>query len=130
MSDEPPVKGTPANLTAPRFEKGRSGNPGGRPKDDPKFRAWCRKLTWETAGRIMDKIRNQPDEVSVSDMTAAFKAFANRGGFLEADRQAAVEVSRARIILALLELGALTPEEKERLLGSLETHLKGVAIAA
>lgn len=112
---EPPV--------ATRFQKGKSGNAGGRPKDLPRFRKACRKLTWEGFDIIEAGMRD-PD-VSFGDKVAAWKALADRGGFLPTDRQAAIEASQARLVLAMLLAEALTPAERAKLLDAMARGLAG-----
>lgn len=117
--DDPPREPPPEH----RWKPGESGNPSGRHKELPGFRTWCRKLSRETAGKIIHRIRTD-DTVSLGDMIAAFKAFADRGGFLPVDRQAAVEVGQARLVLAMAALEALSPPERAKLLAAMERHLE------
>ncbi len=122
--DEPPVPentGGFSNLTAPRFKAGESGNPGGRPKDLPEFRAACRELTWASLDVIRVGLKDA--EVSFGDKITAFKALADRGGFLPVDRQAAVEAGQARLLLAMTALEVLTPPERKKLLDAMERGL-------
>lgn len=130
MSDDqsPPDGGeTPAdpavNLTAPRFKKGKSGNPGGRPKDLPRFRKACRLLSWQ--GLDIIKAGLEDPEVSFGDKVTAWKALADRGGYLPADRQAAIESAQARLVLAMMVAEALTPAERKKLLDAMERSLAG-----
>lgn len=107
-----------------RWKPGESGNPSGRHKELPGFRTWCRKLSRETASKIIHRIRTD-DCVSVGDMIAAFKAFADRGGFLPTDRQAAIETGQARLVLAMAALEVLSPPERAKLLAAMERSLDG-----
>jgi hypothetical protein len=123
MSDEqdpPEVGGPPA---AARFKKGQSGNPGGRPKDLPRFRRACRKLSWD--GLEIIKAGLKDPEISFGDKVTAWKAVADRGGHLPVDRQAAIESAQARLVLAMMVAEALTPAERKKLLDAMERSLAG-----
>ena len=82
MSDEtPPESKGESNLTATRFLPGKSGNPGGRPNDLPRFRKKCRKKAW--AWLALDAIDAQMAslEVPLGEKAAFWKAVCDRGGF-------------------------------------------------
>ena len=123
LAGKPENRGEPPPET--RFAKGQSGNPGGRPKDLPKFRNACRKLTWEALD-VIEAGLSDPD-VSFGDKVTAFKALADRGGFLPIDRQAAIESNQARLVLAMLMAEELTPPERKKLLEVMERSLAGGA---
>ncbi len=123
MADDDPPRVPPVER---RFKPGVSGNPSGRPKDIMAFRTRCRNLSRKLLDQIRDRMAD-PD-VSLGDVVSAFKAVADRGGFLPADRQGALEASHARIVMALLAVGALAPAERVKLLEALEKHLGGEAV--
>ena len=131
MSDDQPPPdesgGGSINLTAGKFPKGKSGNPGGRPKDLPRFRKACRKLSW--AGLDIIKAGLEDPDVPFGDKVTAWKAVADRGGHLPVDRQAAIESAQARLVLAMMVAEALTPAERKKLLDAMERSLAGEADA-
>jgi len=135
MSDETPPdsppeaspepESRPENRAEPpaeaRFQKGQSGNPGGRPKSLQAFRTRCRNLSREILDQI--KARLADPEVPLADLLRAFESIADRGGFLSADKQAGVEASQGRLLLLAMAVKGLTREQKNILLGGLEREL-------
>lgn len=101
---------------APRFAKGQSGNPAGRPRSLPRFRARCRIATFEALAELR-KAMIDP-EIPLGEKVKAFEAMADRGGFLPADKEAALDAGRARIILAALALQGLNDEQRKALLAA------------
>jgi len=53
-----------------RFEKGKSGNPGGRPKDNERVKLLCQALTEEAIGTLALWMREGEGKVAVSAATA------------------------------------------------------------
>lgn len=48
------------------FVKGKSGNPGGRPKEDPEVKALAREYTEEAVHRLAEWMRSDNAKASVS----------------------------------------------------------------
>lgn len=114
----PPGEGGPeANLTAARFRRGKSGNPGGRPKDLPKFRKALRTRSWGWLAKLdalMDNVAT-----TAADKLAIWKAVCDRGGFLPADRQANVDAGNARLLVLAASLRSLSDAQREAILSML-----------
>lgn len=93
VNDEgPPGEGGPeANLTAARFRKGSSGNPGGRPKDLPRFRRACREKGWAWLEQL-DALMTAPG-TPPAEKLAIWRAVCDRGGYLPADKTLAPELA-------------------------------------
>ena len=53
------------------FEKGKSGNPGGRPKEDPEVRALCEQYTPEAIETLAKIMRNAKEPASARVTAAA-----------------------------------------------------------
>lgn len=104
--------------TASRFAKGKSGNPGGRPKALPRFRARCRKVSFALLDEISARLAHQDPErpIPLPELVEALAAVAPFGGLLPVDRQAVDELARLRVAVWLLERGKLTAEERRALL--------------
>lgn len=114
-SDEgAPEKGS-SNLSAPRFPRGKSGNPGGRPKSLPRFRRRVRDVSFALLERVRDRLRN-PNAHTTAELVDMLVRLAPFGGFLPADEQAASEIALLRLALSLLDRSDLKPEQKRALL--------------
>lgn len=59
------------------FVKGQSGNPGGRPKQDPEVRRLAKALTVEAIGTLADVMRNK--RAPAAARVSAAEALLNRG---------------------------------------------------
>jgi hypothetical protein len=122
MSDEqPPEDKGLANLTAPKFRPGQSGNPGGRPKSLPRFRLHCRALSW----KILGEIRRRLHEAPFADLLEALEVVGDRGGFLSAKDTGKEDTDRARLVLALMAMDQLSGEQRDRAIAALERIAKG-----
>jgi hypothetical protein len=84
VSDDSPGDGPKSNLTAARFLPGKSGNPGGRPKDLPRFRKGCRDRGWKWLDQL-DALMDAPG-TPPADKLAIWRAVCDRGGYLPADK--------------------------------------------
>ncbi len=95
---------------ATRFPKGRSGNPGGRPKSLTAFRARCRRLSRE----LLDVIKARMTEpgVRLDHLVMAFAAIADRGGYLPADRQHEIDLGSTRLLLLAMALRGLNDKQR------------------
>lgn len=114
----PPGEGGPeANLTAARFQRGTSGNPGGRPKDLPRFRQALRTRSWEWLAKLDALMAH--DGTAAGDKLAIWKAVCDRGGFLPSDRQASVDAGNARLLVLAAALRNLSDGQREAILSML-----------
>jgi hypothetical protein len=84
VSDDSPGDGPKSNLTAARFLPGKSGNPGGRPKDLPRFRTACREKGWAWLDQL-ETLMVAPG-TPPAEKLAIWKAVCDRGGYLPADK--------------------------------------------
>jgi uncharacterized protein DUF5681 len=105
----PAFDGPETNLTAARFRKGTSGNPGGRPKDLPRFRKACRERGWRWLEE-MDALMADPD-VHAAIKLDIWNAVCDRGGLLTGKDQGAVDVASARLLILAAAIKDL-PEQK------------------
>jgi hypothetical protein len=124
MKDDPPEKAPPGNrpegenLSAPRFEKGRSGNPGGRPRSLPRFRAKNRK----GAQLILDQLllRMADPAASLGEVVRAYESVCAMGGYLPADKDAGIDLSQGRLVLLAMAVKGLTRAQRAILIEDLE----------
>jgi len=97
-----------------------SGNPGGRPKAAPEFRALCRVVAGNLLEQLEAKVRM--GDMPTEDELNALAAFSDRGGYLTGDKLAAAEVARARVFIEILGTQGLSEEQRKAILARWETH--------
>jgi len=119
MPDGPP--NNQEVLARNKFQPGKSGNPGGRPKSLMKFRTRCRNLSRE----ILTEIKKRLGEADLPDLVAAFQAVSDRGGYLTAKDQANIDTGNARLALALLAIETLTGDQRQKVVEALERGFGG-----
>ncbi len=120
MADEKPPVPNAGALTAARFKPGTTGNPGGRPKDLRAFRTRCRKLSRKLLAEIEKRMGDA--DVPLDHIVKAYEAVSDRGGFLKADAQAAIETGHMRLLVAAMALQTLSEEQRRTLLSALATE--------
>jgi hypothetical protein len=114
-----------AGISGPRggtlkpFPKGVSGNPSGRPKSLPRFRARNRKAAPRILSEILRRIGD--NDVPVGEWVKAFEAICGMGGFLPLDKDAAVEVGKFKVALSLMALDGLTADQRGKFLEALKS---------
>lgn len=118
MTDKPTRKGRNGGTLTP-FVKGQSGNPSGRPKELPGFRAACREVTWD----LLREIKKRLGDMEPNELIDAFEAVADRGGFVTTDKADALDIAKARLIITSLGLDKMSDAQRAEILEGLE-HLK------
>ncbi len=112
------------NLTAPRFEKGKSANPGGRPKSLPRHRRKNRRAAGPILDAMMDAIEH-PEKASrpLPELVRAYEVVCAMGGYLPADKEFGNDVSQGRLLLLAMAIKGLTKDQRAILIGGLERQL-------
>jgi hypothetical protein len=97
-----------------KFKPGTSPNPGGRPKDAAAFRASARRRAWRLSKLLMQQAATgaelDPGTVQL------LRFFADRGGYLPADRLLTAEATRLKILLTAMTMDGLDDAKRTALL--------------
>lgn len=99
---------------------GKSPNPGGRPKSLPQFRAKCRNAANKVRLEILRRIDADAADnaIPMKDLVMALAELSDRGGFLKTKEEADIDSVRAKLVLAVMALDGLKPEQRDKLLAA------------
>lgn len=97
----------------------KSPNPGGRPKSLPQFRTKCRNAANKVRLEILRRIGMDTEgNIPMKDLVMALAELSDRGGFLKTAEEAQIDSVRAKLVLAVMALEGLKPEQREKLLAA------------
>lgn len=98
---------------------GASPNPGGKPKGLPQFRRYCRADAQTVRAEIMRRIAaDSTGEIPLKELVQAFAELSDRGGFLKSKEEQELDGMRAKLVLLVMGLDGLKPEQREKLLAA------------
>lgn len=137
MSDDDPLKGE--SVGAPRgrpfhkghdigketrFQPGVSGNLNGRPRKSRAFRRKARQRAWTISQSLMNDVES--GETIDIGKVKLLEFFANRGGFLPADRIINAETQRLKLLLEVLQMDNIDDDKKGALLAAIAGRMSDI----
>lgn len=112
----PENSGRPGPPEGKRFQKGQSGNPGGRPSGLKTFRQECRDAAHAIVSEIKSRVQSSMGEMSIRELVEGLNAVADRGGYLPDQSDAQAEATKLRALVEALALETLTGEQRKAML--------------
>lgn len=109
-----------------RWKKGcPSPNPHGVTRAALDFKKACQEKAPDLLRAVIERMTNPDERTSLGDMVRALEVVCDRAGFLATDKAAAIEMGNAKVLLAALAMQQMDKEERQRLIGLLETQIDG-----